>query len=117
VVAATVIGTAVVAYTANQRAQDEYRDYVAWQYFIGAPAQNPADVLFERAESSRQSAKAMFTASAAVYIGQALWAVWAEHRFAKRVEAVQGIGRPDRRVSMIPLWRAGEVGASLSVTW
>jgi hypothetical protein len=117
-VGASVLATSVIAFQHNEDGKSTYDEYVRWRYFPSTTgAGNPAVDLYNKAEQSRQSAISFYQLSAALYIAQAAWAVWAENRHAARVEAVRSYGRTARQARITPVGRDGTLGVAITITW
>lgn len=117
-VAASVVSTSVLAFSRNEDAKAAYDRYLAWNYTTGAATDpNPAVGFYNEAEDARQASLAIYRLSAALYVGQALWAVWAERRHRERLDAVNDYGETPRGVTLVPLGNGRSVGLAVSVTW
>lgn len=118
VVAVSVVATSVLAFQHNEDAKSSYDAYVRWRYFPEVTAAgNPAVDLYNQAEDSRQSAISMYRLSAALYLGQAAFAVWAERRHAARLSEVNGFGRAPMQARVAPVGRDGMLGLAFMLTW
>lgn len=117
-VAASIVATSAAAFTRNEDAKAAYARYRSWNYTTGADiAPNPAVGHYNAAEDARMASLALYRISAAIYVGQAVWAVWAERRHRARIVAVSGYGGDARRVSILPVGRAGAPGLTVSLSW
>lgn len=117
-IAASVVSTSVLAFARNADAKAAYDRYLAWNYTTGAGTDpNPAVGFYNEAEDARQASLSLYRLSAALYVGQAVWAVWAERRHRERLEAVNQYGQAPRGVSLVPLGNGRSAGIAVSVTW
>lgn len=117
-VAASVLATSVMAFQHNEDAKSSYDAYVRWRYYPDVTGTgNPAVDLYNQAESSRQSALSMYRLSAAIYLGQAAYAVWAERRHAAKLNEVNSYGRAPREARLAPVGRDGALGLAFTLTW
>lgn len=117
-VAASVVSTSVLAFSRNEDAKAAYDRYLTYNFTAGAGTDpNPAVAFYNEAEDARQSSLTLYRVSAALYVGQALWAVWAERRHRERLEAVNQYGQAQRGVSLVPIGNGRAFGIAVSVTW
>lgn len=118
-IAGLSIGGAALAVTSKSAARDEYAKYVAYQDVnTNEPERGAAD-LYNNAESLRKRGQLAWTVAGAAWGGQLIYAIWSEHRHAKRLSQVQGYGR-DARTSALevrPQISASTFGLSLSLAW
>ncbi|MBA3852863.1 MAG: hypothetical protein C0503_00520 [Gemmatimonas sp.] len=117
-IGASVLVTSALAFQHNEDAKSSYDSYLRWRYYPDVTgAGNPAVDLYNQAESSRQSALSMYRLSAALYLGQAAYAVWAERRHGARLNEVNSYGRAPRQARLVPVGRDGSLGLAFTLTW
>lgn len=102
-VASVVVGGMVLSQFGYQGARDKYADYLAAQIAPLGPIGTQPDVpsLYFRADNQRMRARSLELGALGLWLGYGAYSVWAERRFAARLQETRAVGVTPRRVG----WR------------